>query len=581
MRKIITLIVAVVFTVSAALAQSTFCSKLPAKARKGGNIFGVVEVNGKPLAGVEVSDGVEVTTTDKKGCYSIASQKKFGNVFITLPSGYEMVPEKDMVPPFWANLTAPVEEAERHDFALRKVDNNKHAIMAITDIHLANMLDDGKQFRESFLPRLKEEIEKYRSQGIPVYTMCMGDSSFDLFWYDYLYDIASFRKTLTDVEYPTQIFHVTGNHDHDGATPADENTDFNSAKKYRATFGPSYYSFNIGGVHYVMLDNIVYRNEESKHQKAGRNIVGKRNYDHYVTDEQLDWLKKDLALVTDKETPIVVGMHCPVYRYKNRIGGKIETLFRTPENNPNHEKADKLSELFKDFKAVHFVTGHTHKNLTCYGKDDAENWPMIGNTIDHNIAAVCGAWWYTGAHGGLHLGPDGAPAGFEVFTMDGRDIKWYLTSIDDGSDVQFRAFDLNSVRDYYNNTPEVRVFLDHFDKRRDYGQLKSDNKVMIHVWAWEPAWKISVKENGKELPVSEQKKMENPQYTISYDMIKAVWDRGLANNKKFNHREVTPHMFIVQASAPDTTLEITVTDTFGKEYKQVMERPKAFSKTMR
>ena len=72
MRKIITLIVAVVFTVSAALAQSTFCSKLPAKARKGGNIFGVVEVNGKPLAGVEVSDGVEVTTTDKKGCYSIA-----------------------------------------------------------------------------------------------------------------------------------------------------------------------------------------------------------------------------------------------------------------------------------------------------------------------------------------------------------------------------------------------------------------------------------------------------------------------------------------------------------------------------
>lgn len=580
MRKFIIFCVAAIFAVSSVSAQSTFSSKLPAKARKNANLFGVVEADGKPLAGVAVSDGLTVTTTDTNGCYSLNSQKKFGNVFISLPSGYEMVPEKDMVPPFWANLTAPVTEKERHDFALRKVDNAKHAMIAITDIHLANMLEDGKQFREAFIPRLKEEIAKYCSQGIPVYTMCMGDSSFDLFWYDYLYDIASFRQTLNDVEYPTQIFHVTGNHDHDGATPAGENTDFESAKKYRAAFGPSYYSFNIGGIHYVMLDNIVYRNDAAKNQKQGRNIFGKRNYDHRVTAEQLDWLKQDLALIADKNTPVVIGMHCPVYRYKNRMGGQIETLFRTPENNPNREEANKLSSLLKDFKEVHFVTGHTHKNLTCYGRDDAENWPLIANTIDHNIPAVCGAWWYTGAHGGLKLGPDGAPAGFEVFTIDGNDIKWYMTSIDDGADVQFRAFDLNCVRDYYNNNQEIRVFLDHFDKRYDYGKA-GDNKVMIHVWAWEPTWKISVKENGKELAVGKQKRMENPQYTISYDLPKSVWDRNLSNNKKFNHKEVTPHMFIVQASAPDTTLEITVTDTFGKEYKQTMVRPKAFSKTMR
>ena len=32
------------------------------------------------------------------------------------------------------------------------------------------------------------------------------------------------------------LWNVTGNHDHDGATPCDENTDFNSAAKYRNTY---------------------------------------------------------------------------------------------------------------------------------------------------------------------------------------------------------------------------------------------------------------------------------------------------------------------------------------------------------
>ena len=85
MRKFIIFCVAAIFAVSSVSAQSTFSSKLPAKARKNANLFGVVEADGKPLAGVAVSDGLTVTTTDKNGCYSLNSQKKFGNVFISLP----------------------------------------------------------------------------------------------------------------------------------------------------------------------------------------------------------------------------------------------------------------------------------------------------------------------------------------------------------------------------------------------------------------------------------------------------------------------------------------------------------------
>ena len=101
---------------------------------------------------------------------------------------------------------------------------------------------------------------------------------------------------------------------------------------------------------------------------------------------------------------------------------------------------------------------------------------------------------------------------------------------------------------------------------------------MINVWAWEPTWKISVKENGKELAV-ERKKAENPLAILSYFIPKTVWNRDFP--EKYGPRVKTPHMFFVTASAPDSTLEITVTDTFGREYKETMIRPKEFSKTMK
>ena len=272
---LLTILIAIFTTAS---AQSTFVSTLKAKAAKGATIYGVVECNGVPMKGVAVSDGYNIVKTDKKGVYNLVSEKRNGNVFITIPSGYEApVAPGDVQPQYWAALSADKGTAERHDFCLNKVENSRHVMLAITDIHLSNQLGDIEQFKERVLPRLRSEADKYRLQGIPVYTMCMGDSSFDLFWYDYLFDIGDFRSTIKQVGYPTPIFIAMGNHDNDGATTPDENTDFNATEKYRKAFGPTYYSFNIGDVHYIMLDNLRYRNEKRPKMKPGKNIVGARN----------------------------------------------------------------------------------------------------------------------------------------------------------------------------------------------------------------------------------------------------------------------------------------------------------------
>jgi hypothetical protein len=368
-----------------------------------------------------------------------------------------------------------------------------------------------------------------------------------------------------------------GNHDNDGATEPNEDTDFNAAQKYREVFGPTYYSFNIGKVHYIMLDNLRYRNEKRENMKPGKNMAGARNYDHIVVEEQMEWLRKDLAMIEDKSTPIVVGMHCPVYRMQSEHNStELYSYFTDSNGKRTLAPALYFSEAFKEFKDVHYLTGHTHKLITTHCAVNKEH-PTLANTIDHNVSAICGAWWFTAAHGGPHLAPDGSPAGFSVFPVDGKNIEWYFTSADCGSERQFRAFDLNSVRDYYKNSGEMRVLLENNPERTDFAKVEA-NRVAIHIWDWAPDWKITVTENGKPLTVVHEP-MENPQYTVAYCIPKSIWRRNLKKNTF--KAETTAHMFHCTASAPDTTLEITVTDSFGRVYTETMVRPKEFSKSMK
>ena len=563
MRKILLLTVFVLSFITSS-AQSTFTSNLAARAKGDANIYGVVECDGKPVEGVAVSDGYTIVLTDRKGQYCFRSAKRNGNVFITIPSGYEAVRDgNDVVPQFWAELCCDIDSTERHDFALKAVDNDRHVIVAVADIHIANHHNDMSNFRDIFIPKLNKELEKYHNAGIPAYTFCLGDSTHDLYWYDYLYDIGDFRSTLEEIRYPTPLFNTLGNHDHDGATPCDENTDFNAAAKYRKAFGPTYYSVNIGKIHYIMLDNMKYVNTPGG--KIAKGIVGTRNCKTELSAEQLEWLKKDLELVTDKNTPIVIGVHSPIYRYRNGMDGEINNALSEPGGSL-------LTDLLQPFPNVHVISGHAHRNRTTYGRDDSSK-PEIANIIEHNIVAVSGSLWYSSGFGGPMLGSLGEPAGCKIFTIDNTRIEWYFSPTQLPSSEQFRCFDMNTVREYFKNNGEVRVFIDHSPGRTDYAGWDTDNSVMINVWDWANDWKIKVTENGKELEVK-RCKAENPQMLIGLDIPNSLWNQDFDSKK--NKRKLHPHMFHVIASGPDTTIEVTVTDCFGNEYKQTMVRPKPF-----
>ncbi|WP_288237845.1 metallophosphoesterase N-terminal domain-containing protein, partial [uncultured Alistipes sp.] len=82
----------------------------------------VASADGKPLAGVVVSDGVRVTQTDTEGMYTLDSDKELGYVFISIPSGYMTAADACAIPQFFARTAKPAGQSERHDFTLTPVD---------------------------------------------------------------------------------------------------------------------------------------------------------------------------------------------------------------------------------------------------------------------------------------------------------------------------------------------------------------------------------------------------------------------------------------------------------------------------
>lgn len=538
-------------------AQSTFKSSLPVKPGKGVTVAGTVECDGKPVAGVTVSDGYEVTKTDKKGAYYLKSKKQNPQVFITTPSGYEAVRE-DVMPQFWADFTMPADKYERLDFCLKKTDNKRHAVIFLADIHLANERNDVDIFSGPYVDRIKEEVSKLKAAGIPAYTINLGDGSWDLYWYAHQYSINDLRGTLNEADYPTAFFNVMGNHDNDGATPAGEGADFRASLPYQKTFGPRYYSHNIGDVHYVFLDNIDYINATLENPSYP-GITGRRNYKENFTQEQLDWLRKDLAGVS-YDTPVVVSMHCPLLRWKKNDGSAYRLK---PEETSSRE----LLSILKPYKNVHTFSGHSHRQCIVRMPEEEQN------LADHNISGACGSWWRTRATGLKNLCPDGTPAGYELFTVDGSDLKWEYKAFEYPEDRQFYAWDMNGVKDYFANNREMRAFLKNYPKWTDYSDVP-ENYIYVNLWAWDPEGTLKITENGKELPV-EIVTEENPLYTVSYMVRNTIWlnqveNKGYQKPRKFQ-------LFRAKASTPDAPVEISWTDFFGNETKSTLDRPAPFT----
>lgn len=385
-------------------------------------LSGWVSCAGKGLEGVVVTDGLHFTQTDATGKYKLTVSADASFVYLSTPSGY--LPPRDSST---ARFYQPVQQGkeEAYDFQLEQNlrGDLKHTCMVHADAQLFKQ-DNLKPYNQ-IIDDCASLIECDKNRD--VFGIDCGDLVGDK---PELY--SSYISSLDRLDTP--FYRVIGNHDMKLYGRSHET----SYQTFEKLFGPSYYSFNRGKAHYIVLNDVFY-------------LARDYFYAGYLDEKQLKWLEKDLSYI-EKGSLVFVAMHIPTrlevgqipFEYSNaNIAGRVSN-------------AAFLHELLKPFR-THILTGHTHYNRNLEHSD---------NLYEHITAAVCGTWW----QGDVCL--DGTPQGYGVYEVDGDNVTWYFKSAGFPKEHQLRAYAPGASKEYPDD-------------------------VIANVWNWDQKWKIEWLEDGK------------------------------------------------------------------------------------
>ncbi len=402
-------------------------------------ITGKVACMGQGVEGVMVTDGHSVCVTDSKGKYRLPVNEDARFIYISSPSGYK-VPVANSVPQFFHSITEG-EMPRSLDFSLEKTNDKHHGFVVWADPQVKSE-KELEQMKE-VVSDLSKTLESYPS--IPFHALGGGDISGDN---PGIYENLKTALSVSGIPF----YQSMGNHDMSYNGRSNEL----ASVVFEKHFGPAYYSFNRGEIHYVVLNDVFY---------IGRDYF----YIGYLPEEQLAWLEKDLSLVKEGST-VVVALHIPT----TLDDADLKTFnIKNISLSVSNKKA--LYNMLKPYQA-HIVSGHMHEN---------SNVIIASNIMEHNVSSVCGAWWQ---------GPyaeDGTPRGYAVFEANGSKLKWYFKSAGKPASVQFRAYAPGA-------NPEQPEYL------------------TANVWNWDPEWKVYWYENGQRMGEMEAYRGGDPETNRAY-----------------------------------------------------------------
>ena len=387
---------------------------------------GRVTCAGKAVSGVSVTDGRSVVTTDINGRYRIDSDDEVEFVYVSVPSGY-VVPSRNHSSCFYRCVSSCDGSVARFvDFELKRdsLDQDKHMFMYWADIQV---YDEGEL---SYVKKAaKDAAELVRSYGdMPAFIISGGDMIAE-----WTHTPSLFMPVADAVaESGLSMYNVLGNHD----IETDARSNDGCRKVFKSLFGPTYYSFNRGKIHYVVLDNVFFL-------ARGYQYVG------YIEERQLRWLEQDLKYVPEGST-VVVSMHIPSFsREARRQDWGKEELNKITCNR------SALYEILKPYN-VHLCTAHEH-----YG----ENYVLSDGLFEHVHPPLSGLFWQS------LLSCDGIPWGYMVYEVDGSDIRWYYKAVGKERNSQFSVYPVGT------------------DPMRP-------ESVVVNVWNYDSGWKVCWYEDG-------------------------------------------------------------------------------------
>ncbi len=199
----------------------------------------------------------------------------------------------------------------------QKNDVKSIKIGMCSDVHLPTM-HDSEQRITAFIDSMKI--------AEPDFIIELGDFGIPKPEYE------PYMKTWNSFHGPK--YHVIGNHEMDGGTTLEEALAWRGMRN-------SYYSFELNGFHFIVLDG------------NDKKFAEQKGYRSYIGPEQLEWLRKELQV---KKGPIVIFSHqglgtdpdVPGERYSVEGAGKIRSMLE------EHNRAADTNRVIACFN------GHTH-----------------------------------------------------------------------------------------------------------------------------------------------------------------------------------------------------------------------------
>lgn len=428
-----------------------------------GNVAGTVtDIDGNPLEGVVVSDGLQSVKTDAKGRFGMDSDReKLKFVFVSTPSGYEPEVEKGL-PKFYIPVAGKSGDALRTlNFTLKPVDQTRYTLFMTADPQPRASGAGYDKIGYHSLDCCADMYRDLKESAVvldgAVYGICLGDIVHENMG---LYQ--NYVTGLSTLGYPT--WNVIGNHDNDTTAEDDDG----GAAKFESWFGPRNYSFNLGSIHYVVLDNLIMYKAEGSTKMS--------SYYQGLTDDIWKWLQSDLAMVP-KSATVAVCTHSPMFRL-------ISGSERSTNSGTRHGKD--YAALLKTFAKVHAWAGHTHTTFNYIYPSDG----LYPNIEVHTLSRTTGELWTN------EYLASGTPRGYTVVEVDGDNIQWHFRPIryqtarlvpSTGPDYLLRDWSYDSSGKavfpdgtYLNDSYQIHAY--------PPGTYPGDQRVYANVFLWDEAW---------------------------------------------------------------------------------------------
>jgi hypothetical protein len=513
---------------------------------EGMNLQGKVEdSSGKALAGVVVTDGHQCTVTQEDGRFYMnvdPSSAKF--IYVSTPSGYlpavyggrpvfyrtlASQPRKDGVYTIDTFVLNPVANPDRAT-VIFTADPQPRARTAGFDKIGYHALDCC----EDLYLDLKETRAAMPEDRL-VFGVCLGDVVHEnmSLYSDYVAGL----KTLG---YPT--YNVLGNHDNNSSAADDEA----AAADFESHFGPRNYSFNVGNIHFVVLDNLIMKDNSGK-------LTG---YDQGLTDKIWEWLQADLSYVP-KTATVAPCAHSPMFKTQ---GG---------ERSARHK--DDYAALLTGYARVHAWAGHTHATHN-YVYPSTHKYAKVEV---HTLARSTGELWTN------EYLSSGTPRGYTIAEIEnGEFASWRFHPVKyQKAEFIGPAAPPYDQRDWdYDASGVARMkdgggVLDESYQMHVYAPVGTygDSKVYANVFLWDSKWARPVFTLDGGSPVEMTAVESTSRYDFADTAFKTFYKTYNATLKDYSGYAATttsnPNtLFSTPVSAASGAGTVSVTDRFGNVY---------------